>query len=61
MGVEALRDLLSSMDELRLWKSTRSLQGEKGVSRDADGLMLMQTRLLHLMRMQMIGWMISVA
>ena len=35
---EALRDLLSSMDELRLWKSTRSLQGEKGVSRDADGL-----------------------
>ena len=36
--VEALRGLLSSMDELRLWKSTRSLQGEKGVSRDADGL-----------------------
>ena len=27
--VEALRGLLSSMDELRLWKSTRSLQGEK--------------------------------
>ena len=36
--VEALRGLLSSMDELRLWRSTRSLQGEKGVSRDADGL-----------------------
>ncbi|MED5329066.1 MAG: hypothetical protein VYB98_06745, partial [Actinomycetota bacterium] len=36
--VEALRGLLSSMDELRLWRSTRLLQGEKGVSRDADGL-----------------------
>ena len=36
--IEALRGLLSSMDELSLWKSTRSLQGEKGVSRDADGL-----------------------
>ena len=36
--VDALRGLLSSMDELSLWKSTRSLQGEKGVSRSADGL-----------------------
>ena len=36
--VNALRGLLSSMDELSLWKSTRSLQGEKGVSRGADGL-----------------------
>ena len=57
--IEALRGLLSSMDELRLWKSTRSLQGEKGVSRDADGLDVDANELLHLMRMQMTGWMIS--
>ncbi len=37
-GCEALSGLLLSMEELKLWTSTRSLEDEKGVGGDAGGL-----------------------